>query len=384
MYDVITVGGGPSGAYTSYLLAKEGLKVLLLDKGQPGGKLCTGVISEEAFQSFSLDRRCILRGIRSIEFVSPLGGGFIYEHPTPFAHAVDRKAFDSLLLDMAQEAGVSFLGEAVVTSLEVAKEGVRVRYGKNGQFQTTAQALALATGLNRRLLRMVGLKPPDYLNAVQIETDFGGEDQVKVFLGNKIAPGSFAWVVPLGDGTAKMGMSTRRLIMPNFRRFLRSLGIKDGIADIRSRSIPYGMAARTYTNRTLVIGDAAGHAKTTTGGGIYYGLIGASIAAEVLKEALSKGDFSEDYLQGYEERWKERLAPEIEMGMRLRGVFSSFDDERINKFIQFARNDGIATLINLQAKFDWQRPFFSSLLRRLDVKRLLGKNFFKLTQQFFP
>lgn len=373
-YDVITVGGGPSGAYVSYLLAKEGLKVLLLDKGKPAHKLCTGVISEEAFQAFPLSRRCILREISSIEFVAPDGEGFTYEHPAPFAHAVDRTAFDSMLIDMAQRAGVNFLGEAMVNSLEVTKDKAKVHYEKNGQFVAEAWSLVLAAGLNQRLLNMVGLRPPDNLNGIQLEVGYHEQEQVKVFLGNKIAPGSFAWVVPLGAGKARIGLSTHERVTPYFDQFLKSLGIKGEIDTVRPRPIPYGMAPQTYAHRTLVVGDAAGQVKTTTGGGIYYGILGAEIAAQVLKEAFSKSDFSEENLRTYEERWKAKLAPEIEMGLKLREIFSTIGDERITSLINLARNDGIATLLQLQAKFDWHRRFFMFLLRRTDVRNLLGRS----------
>lgn len=373
MQDVITVGGGPSGAYAAYLLAREGFNVLLLDKDLRGNKLCTGVISQEAFQVFSLDNRCILRDISSVEFVAPSGESFVYEHPTPFAHVADRTAFDSMLIGMAQEAGVNVCSGAQVTALETTRDGVRVRYGENGQFTAGAQVLILAIGLNRRILRMAGLKPPNCINGVQLEIDnFHGGNQVKIFIGNKIAPGSFAWVVPLEEnGTARIGMTAHDRIMPHFRRFLRLLGVEERLADIRSRPIPYGAAPCTYADRTLVVGDAAGQAKTTTGGGIYYGLIGASIAVQTLKEAFSKGDLSSEFLSVYEKRWKEELVPEIEIGLRQRAFFSTFTDNRINSLINLARNDGIAALIRLQAKFDWQRTFFNSLLEKLDIKRLL-------------
>lgn len=160
MYDVITVGGGPAGACASYLLAKEGFNVLLLDKGQPGGKLCTGVASEETFQVLSISRTSILRSINSIEFIAPSGESFTYKHTTPFAHVVDRMTFDTLLIDMARYAGTTVQSGMMASSLEVDRSGVRVGCGKNGKFVAKAKVLILATGLNRRLLRMVGLKPP--------------------------------------------------------------------------------------------------------------------------------------------------------------------------------------------------------------------------------
>lgn len=371
-YDVITVGAGPSGAYASYLLAREGLKVLLLDKDQPGGKVCTGIISEKTFQTFSLDGKCIIRNINSFELVAPSGKGFVYEHPTTFAHVVDRKQFDLMLQEMARLEGADFLGQAV-THVEIERDGVKVRYGENGQYVVNAEAMILAMGVNRRLLRMVGLRPPDCIRGVQVEVDYQSEvDRVRVFLGNKIAPGSFAWVVPLPNGRARIGMSNNGIIMPYFNRFLRSLGIKEAMERPRSRPIPYSMIGRSYAPRTLIVGDAAGQAKTTTGGGIYYGLLGATIAAQTLKEAFSKGDLSEGFLRSYEELWKEKLSPEIETGLQMRKLFSTFSDKKINALTNLACNDGIAQLIRLQAKFDWQRRFLVSLLKRLDIKGPLG------------
>lgn len=61
---------------------------------------------------------------------------------------------------------------------------------------------------------------------------------------------------------------------------------------IRQKAIPLGTLPRTYGDRILVIGDAAGQVKPTTGGGIYFGHLGAKIAIDVLKEALEGDDLA--------------------------------------------------------------------------------------------
>ena len=54
----------------------------------------------------------------------------------------------------------------------------------------------------------------------------------------------------------------------------------------RLKILPLGPVTRTYADRVVAVGDAAGLVKPTTGGGIYYGLLSGSIAAEVLGDAL--------------------------------------------------------------------------------------------------
>ncbi len=379
MYDVIVVGAGPSGSYTAYLLAKDGYRVLLLERCVAKNKLCTGVISDEAFEAFDLGRGSILKSINSVRFLPPSGEGFQYRHMVPFAHIVNRDALDASMLEKAIKGGVEFYQGIDVKGLTIVKECVRVTYEHENHLQeASCNALVLAVGLNRHLLRMVGLTPPDYIMGAQAEVDFEGEQEVHVFLGNKIAPGSFAWLVPLGNGRAKIGLSTKKRARIYFNRLLKVPVIRNGLGSMTNpevglRPIPYGVMAKSYCERGLVVGDAAGQVKSTTGGGIYYGLLGAETAYQTLKDAFSKGCFGEEELRLYEERWKERLSPEIETGLKLRELFSTLDDQKIDCLVNLARSDGIAQLIQSQAKFDWHRGFFQFLLKRADIAKILGK-----------
>lgn len=49
MYQVIIVGAGPAGAYLAYLLSREGIHVLLLDKERlPRNKTCAGGLTAKS------------------------------------------------------------------------------------------------------------------------------------------------------------------------------------------------------------------------------------------------------------------------------------------------------------------------------------------------
>ena len=77
------------------------------------------------------------------------------------------------------------------------------------------------------------------------------------------------------------------------------------------RGIPIKPLPRTYGDRLVVVGDAAGQVKPTTCGGIYYGLLCADIATNNLHRALKRDDLSAKSLANYERGWKRKLGREL-------------------------------------------------------------------------
>ena len=114
--------------------------------------------------------------------------------------------------------------------------------------------------------------------------------------GRAVAPGGFAWVVPFSrDGVAVRARRPdvrRATPAARFRAFADAIRAalrhrRSAWPEPRLKILPLGpVAERTWTDRLLAVGDAAGLVKPTTGGGIYYGLITGQFAADVLGEAL--------------------------------------------------------------------------------------------------
>jgi flavin-dependent dehydrogenase len=73
------------------------------------------------------------------------------------------------------------------------------------------------------------------------------------------------------------------------------------------RPLPLAPLSRTYGDRVLAVGDAAGLVKPTTGGGIYYSLLSAGWAADTVVAACEAGRFSSSVLSAYERTWREHL-----------------------------------------------------------------------------
>ena len=99
MYDVIVIGGGPSGLFTSNLLSQNGLSTILIQKDSEIGKdvVCSGVISKEAFERYNLPENTNVGALKDAELYSPGGIHIPYSHPEEAVVVVDRHKFDGEL-----------------------------------------------------------------------------------------------------------------------------------------------------------------------------------------------------------------------------------------------------------------------------------------------
>jgi digeranylgeranylglycerophospholipid reductase len=162
----------------------------------------------------------------------------------------------------------------------------------------------------------------------------------------------------------------------------RRLGIardagKCAAAEPRQKMLPLAPIAKTYGDRVLAIGDAAALVKATTGGGIYYSLLSAGMAAGVLDECLSRDSLGERRLRRYETAWRKRLGPELDAQLTLRRLAGRLTDTEIDMLFELARTDGIMPIVRKTARFNQHRELIVSLLkhppaRRIFFRRLSG------------
>ena len=136
-------------------------------------------------------------------------------------------------------------------------------------------------------------------------------------------------------------------------------------AELNYGGIPLKPLARTYAERLVVVGDAAGQVKPTSGGGIYYGLLCADIAVGTLHQALEDDDLSARRLAGYERGWKKRLGRELKIGRWARKLFERLSDKRVDQMFGIIKDNGIdqALLKAEDLSFDWHGKAILRLLR---------------------
>ena len=375
MRDVAVVGAGPAGLYAAYRLASAGLGVTVFDAQKRIGEnaLCSGVIGEEAFKRFGLPVRPVLNRIYCLRAISPAGKTLEYRSPTPLARVVDKAEFNRDLASLARSAGAELctgrLVEAIAREAPGAIVQFRLRQGASGKMR--ARVAVIASGVGGSLNGALGLvKPREFLRAVQADIPLGKDgasNPTEVYVGRSVAPGAFGWKIPLGRGRVRVGLMCQEDPQPYFNALMRRVapGLDRGEAKVRQKAIGQMPVGNCIADRIVTIGEAAVHVKTSTGGGIYFGLLSAEMAAEVILCAFKKGDFSINTLSEFERYWHSAFGIELWTGYLARRLAARLSDSLVDKAFERAKGIDLLGGLNGNLNFDWHRKAIMASVRGL-------------------
>jgi len=381
LHDVIVVGAGPIGSYLAYKLADMGYEVLVLERGERLGEkvCCSGIIGQECASSFPIDEGVILRWANSARLFPPSGKPLRLQREENQACIIDRPAFDLAMADRAQGRGAQYILNSPVSDIEVGNNEITAKVDHEEQWSNfRAKAAVIASGFGSGLTEKLGLgKTGDFVTGAQTEVTVTDINEVEVYFGREIAPGFFAWLVPTLPGKALVGLLSRHNPGLYLRKLLASLLDEGKIVSAEGKlnygGIPLKPLTRTYGERLVVVGDAAGQVKPTTGGGIYYGLLCADTAANILKSALESNDLSAKNLSRYQRGWKKKLNRELKVGYWSRKLYERLSDGQIDRIFGIMKSSGIdkALLEAEDLSFDWHGEVVLRLLGHQAVAKAL-------------
>ena len=342
MYDAVIVGAGPAGNTAALELSKLGFSALVLDyRERIGDKLCTGVIGMECSDRFPVPPELIYRRANTATIYSPGGQMYRVERPDTQALIVDRIGYVNSIAAEALRSGADYRLGWRVGNVSLSPREVSVTAHRNGAVEVLrGRILMIASGFGSPLTELVcpsnGSGRPR-LVGTQVEVITRNVTETEVYVGDGIAPGSFGWLAPTSESRGLLGLMSQENTSGSLERLCERL-VQEGKAlgmksSPRRWGIPIKPLSKTYAERTLVLGDAAGFAKPTTGGGIYYAMFSGKIAAETAADALASDTFSGDALRGYEERWKGEFGSELRVGYYARLLFESLTDARLESLM---------------------------------------------------
>ncbi|MFW6111268.1 MAG: NAD(P)/FAD-dependent oxidoreductase [Thermoproteota archaeon] len=341
--DVAVVGAGPAGTTAARFLAKKGFDVILVEARKfPREKPCGGMLTPRVFERF--------RYLSKIELASPSYGSCLYPPSLtlrvpyftddPQVFMVLRSQFDHALLNMAENAGAELITDRV-QDVEIKTETAQISL-KEGKV-INADIIVGADGVKSIIGEKTGLTPSTLdrdktgLCAVceveigenEVEEYFGDERPVHLFLGFDNLFG-YAWVFPksrhVNIGLGGL-LSQTRDISGSFRRFVAMLQKENmlpphfALDNYSAALIPIGGPnERTYRDRVVLCGDAAGFVNPLTGEGIYYAMASGEIASHIITRAIEEGRLNGQQLSEHQRAWMADFGKELKKAAEFQNI----------------------------------------------------------------
>lgn len=345
-YDVIIVGGGPSGCIAAKFAAEGGAKTLLLEKDKEIGVpvRCGEAISKEGVLEFIQPDRSWIRAIvNKFIFVSP--DSTIVEMPLPeeAGYVLDRRIFDQELSKLAAQAGARIFTKSYVNELIIENgtvKGVGIKYF-NRQYYIKSKIVIGADGVESRVGRWAGLDTycdfRDMESCVQAVITNANIDQnaLYFYFGKEIAPNGYLWVFPKGNNTANLGLgiggkeNKKKSAKKYLDNFLAANFPNSSILNFTVGGVPCRPTLdKIVAPGLMLVGDAARQVNPLSGGGIASGMIAGKLAGITAAKAISNNNL--DLIFEYQKLWNERLGNRHKTFDRLKEGIYDFTDKHFN------------------------------------------------------
>ena len=301
-YDVVVIGGGPSGATAAEDLARSGRKVALIDRD---GRIkpCGGAIPPRLIDDFDIPDAQLVAKITTARMVSPTGRKVDIPIENGFVGMVDREHFDEFLRQRAASAGADRM-TGTFLRIDRYHSGTCVvfRDKASGDERSLRTKLIIgADGARSKVARAEvpeGDKIPYVIAYHEIIKSPGPRgdyhpDRCDVVYDGAISPDFYGWVFPHG-ASASVGMGTG-IDGIDLKKATADLRVASGLDDcetIRTEGAPIPLKPldRWENGKDLVLaGDAAGVVAPSSGEGIYYAMVGGRVAATAAAACLSSG-----------------------------------------------------------------------------------------------
>jgi len=351
--DIACIGAGPSISFAVLeILKHESQKYniqIFEEHPQVGIPIqCAGLISTTGFQRLKirLPKECIQNEIKGSRFFSPSGHELFIKRPDIQAYVIDRAIFDQFLMDKVVDLGGKlFINTRVQDLQRNSSNGMTLSIQDGREKRTLETRLVIdGEGVRAKFIRKMNLIPPSrHWNVPALQHEFThvrdiDPDHVELYFGRRVSPGFFAYIIPKSETTARVCVASNQ---GNIRAYMKNFINKHAIASEKLANariegtsggiiMTGGPIKKTHSDNFLGVGDAVGHVKPTTGGGVVLGGLCARIAGQTALNALESNDTSAHVLYNYDKSWKKQYLREFQLQKLVRFLLNNVPDKLLD------------------------------------------------------
>jgi geranylgeranyl reductase family protein len=339
-YDVAIVGAGPAGSTAAKFICDKKYKVVLIDKCNfPREKPCGGGLTAHVLKRF--------KNILTDDMIDSYSyGGTTFSHSLkyqikftdnkPITAMTIRKKFDHDLVKIAIKSGAKLIEGEKVIDVKINKDKATILTDKGTIINS--DVIIGADGVWSLVAKKIGLRQKnnpiglcvfeEYELEKEILDKYFGELRLGYIHSKFKKIKGYGWVFPkkkninIGIGELEYNPEKNKSktnlknIYYDYISLLKQQKLipeKIKIERIKGGAFPIIPLNKTYSERVILVGDAAGFANPVSGEGIYYAMASGQIAAETIKKALEFKDTSEKFLSKYQKNWKKDFGKELKL-----------------------------------------------------------------------
>lgn len=378
-YDLVVVGGGPAGSSAAHTASKNGLKVVLIEKEESIAESVrtSGVTWIQNIEEFGIPEDCY-NPVKNFEFYSPNNKVSIGDTVARSAVLDVRKTY-RWLASQAEEQGTKIVVNTTVKDAIKDESGkiIGVKAIQNEkEIEFFGKIVIDASGFQSTVAKSMGfVKQWERFGAgaeYEAKVEHVKADTWWLMVGEKYSPAGYAWIFPLGDNIARIGVGIGKPDSPvdPTARLKELIENKEGpIADLgKIEPIEFhyglipndGLSRKTVYDNLILVGDSAGQANPLVLEGIRYAIKFGRIAGEVASKAIKSNDTSEKKLSEYEDNWKKAIESKIKSAGKVQDRWIGLTDEDWDKeldiiselkpeeFLDFIKADfGLSNMLKL-------------------------------------
>ena len=390
-YDAVVVGAGPVGSTISYYLTNNGLNVLLIEKKKQIGYplQCAGILSKHIFDHNELPDEVILNTVNGA-FLHTQNHILNVKKDENVAYIIDRIAYDEFLLKRAQDAGVEIINQQAI-DFDIEKG---ITYLSNGN-EIRSKIIIGCDGYNSGLSSAMGNQQSNF-NASQMLVEISENDMLKFRDSNEhvnnyvdtclmedILPG-FLWIIPLKNNKYRIGLFSNHShkMQDKILTDFLSENFEFEIEEKYKGFIPI-FDGQNYIvkNRAVLIGDAGGQIKPTSGGGLLIAFEACKIASKYITKSVEEDNIS--ILNEYQKDFNKKFKKEFGYQFKVQKTLHLLSDSDLDYLFRKLRDNDGEYLISEYGDMDTQSTLVKEFIKRGLIFKIIPTFLFKKVINIF-